>query len=297
MLKIAIPDMVSPSYFPVVAAASLGLFAQEGLEADVELVYPLSEAYRQLRAGQIDYVGGAAHGPLYEPGGWENCPLICAISRGMYWFLVLRSDLHARRGDLDAVRGLRIGAAPGPREGLVAMLADGGIDAATDLHLVSVPGSNLPGASFGLAAATALADGRLDGFWANGMAARIAELDGVGTVLLDARRETPHGRRTDYTFAAVGTTAERVRDRPGEVARARSAVISAQEVLRRDPSLAAEAARGRFGDRERELIQELIRTDAPFYDPDITAPMKSALADFGRSLGLPGAEPKRSGHS
>jgi len=289
MLKIAVPDMVSPSYFPVVAASGLGFFADEGLDVYVDLVYPLAEAYQQLRDGRVDYVGGAAHGPLYQSGGWETCPLLCALSHGMYWFLVVRRDLGASRGDVDAVRGLRIGAAPGPREGLIAMLADAGIEAGRDVELVTVPGSRQPDASFGLAAATALADGRLDGFWANGMAARIAELDGSGTVLVDARRDTPHGRRTDYTFAAFGTTAERVRDRPEEVERARRAVIAAQRTLREEPDLATEAARGYFPDRERALIADLIRVDAPFYDPAVTAPMTSTVASFGHSLGLPGA--------
>ena len=44
------------------------------------------------------------------------------------------------------------------------------------------------GVSFGVTAAQALADGRLDGFWANGMGAEVAVRRGVGTIVLDMRR-------------------------------------------------------------------------------------------------------------
>ena len=34
-IRVAIPDLVSPSYFPAIAAVELGFFKQEGLDATV----------------------------------------------------------------------------------------------------------------------------------------------------------------------------------------------------------------------------------------------------------------------
>ena len=59
-IRVAIPDMISPSYFPAIAAVELGFFKQEGLDASIELIYPVTKTYEELRDGKVDYVGGAA---------------------------------------------------------------------------------------------------------------------------------------------------------------------------------------------------------------------------------------------
>src|SRR3974390_1109888 len=169
-LRVAIPDMVSPSYFPAIAAVELGFFEREGLDATVELIFPVIRTYEELRAGRIAFVGGAAHAALYAFPDWRGCRLLCALSQRMYWFLVVRKDLRARRGDLSALKGLRVGAAPGPVDGLKRMLAESGIDPEREVKIGPVPGSAGAGVSFGVAAAKALEDGAVDAFWANGMA-------------------------------------------------------------------------------------------------------------------------------
>ena len=40
-IRVAIPDMISPSYFPAIAAVELGFFEKEGLEATIELLFPV----------------------------------------------------------------------------------------------------------------------------------------------------------------------------------------------------------------------------------------------------------------
>ncbi len=40
-MRIAVPDLVSNSYFPAVAAVELGFFAAEGLEAELQLIFPV----------------------------------------------------------------------------------------------------------------------------------------------------------------------------------------------------------------------------------------------------------------
>ena len=56
-VRVAIPDLVSPSYFPAIAAVELGFLP----DATIELLYPVTKTYEQLREGQLDFVGGAAH--------------------------------------------------------------------------------------------------------------------------------------------------------------------------------------------------------------------------------------------
>jgi len=164
-MRVAIPDLISPSYFPLVAAVELGF-----LKADLELLYPVTKTYEDLREGRLDFVGGAAHAALYAFKDWQGGRLLCALAQHMYWFLVLRKGF-TRLAD---VKGLRIGAAPGPVDGLKQLLKRAGIDPAKDVQIGPVPGVIEKTASFGLMAAKALEDGKLDGFWANGMGAEVA---------------------------------------------------------------------------------------------------------------------------
>ena len=57
-MKLAVPDLISNSYFPAVAAVELGFFKAQGLDVDLEMVFPVDAAYRALRDGTVDFVGG-----------------------------------------------------------------------------------------------------------------------------------------------------------------------------------------------------------------------------------------------
>jgi ABC-type nitrate/sulfonate/bicarbonate transport system substrate-binding protein len=279
-MKVAIPDLISPSYFPLVAAVELGF-----LKADLELLYAVTKTYEELREGRLDFVGGASHAALYAFKDWNGGRLLCALGQHMYWFLVLRKDLNARKGDLHSVKGLRIGAAPGPVDGLKQLLKRAHIDPERDVQIGPVPGVVEKTASFGLMAAKALEERKIDGFWANGMGAEVAVRNGIGTVVLDARRDGSEEAK-GYTFPALVATEKTVRDRP-EVARAAvQAVVAAQDALRQRPERATQIGKKLFPPTEANLIAELIRRDAPFYDPAITPKSVEAMNRFAQDIGV-----------
>jgi len=281
VLRVAIPDLISPSYFPAIAAVELGFLPG----ASVELIYPVTKTYEELREGRLDFVGGAAHAALYAFKDWAGAKLLCALAQRMYWFLVVRKDLNARRGDLSVVRGLRIGAAPGPVDGLKQMLERAGIDPRRDVQIGPVPGVASDKASFGLMAAKALQEGRIDGFWANGMGAEVAEREGIGTVVLDARRDgSPEVK--GYTFPALVCTDRTIRERPELARAALDAVHKAQQALKEDPKRATAIGRRLFPPAEAELIAELIRRDAPYYQHGISQLTVRSMNEFARRLGL-----------
>ena len=111
-MKLAVPDMISNSYFPAIAAIALGYFRQEGLDVELELIFPVDKAYAALRDGAVDLVAGSAHSALAAFPQWRGVKLLCAQAQGMYWFLVMHADFKVARGDVAAVKGRRIGAAP-----------------------------------------------------------------------------------------------------------------------------------------------------------------------------------------
>ena len=166
-MKLAVPDLISNSYFPAVAAVELGFFESEGLDVSLELVFPVDKAYRALQDGAVDFVGGSAHSALAAFPEWQGVKLLCAQAQGMYWFLVMRADLGARRGDLGVVKGRSIGAAPWVEMGLRRLLIGAGIDLQRDrVTIAPVPGASGSGGgivNFGVTAAKALEDGKIDG--------------------------------------------------------------------------------------------------------------------------------------
>ncbi|HEY8693628.1 MAG TPA: ABC transporter substrate-binding protein [Chloroflexota bacterium] len=283
-MRFAIPDLISNSYFPVIAAAELGLFREEGLDVDhVDLFFPVPKAMEALRRGELDFVAGAAHATLQAFDDWRGSKLLAALAQRMYWFLVLRADLGAKRGEIEKVRGLRIGAAPGPDLGLLRLLREVGLEPGRDVQVGPVPGTAAASVSFGVTAAQALADGLLDGFWANGMGAEVAVRRGIGTVVLDVRRGDGPEVAWHYTFPALVTRA----DTPPELAAAAvRGLVRAQALLRENPDRATEVGKRLFPAMEAELIAELIRRDLPYYDPAISPDVFDALNRFGADMGI-----------
>src|SRR5205814_5561690 len=120
-MKIATPDLVTNSYFLALAAEELGGYRDEGLDAHVELL-PSLAAVNALRDAAVDFVAGGAHTMLLAFPNWKGAKLVVTLSQGTPWLLVLRADLPARRGDVGALKGLRIGAAPGPERVFLHLL-------------------------------------------------------------------------------------------------------------------------------------------------------------------------------
>jgi ABC-type nitrate/sulfonate/bicarbonate transport system substrate-binding protein len=282
-MKVAIPDLISPSYFPAIAAVELGFFKQEGIDATLELLYPVTKTYEDLRDGKLDFVGGASHAVLYAFKDWQGAKLLCALAQNMYWFLIVGNKFSPRKGDLSSVKGLRIGAAPGPVDGLKQLLKREGI---TDVQIGPVPGFAVgQTASFGLLAAKALEEGKIDGFWANGMGAEVAVRNGIGTLVLDARRDGSEEAK-GYTFPALVATQKLIDENPNAAAAAVRAIMNAQRALKEDPERATEVGRKLFPPTEASLIAELIRRDLPFYDPAISKKTVDSMNRFAQDLGI-----------
>ena len=286
-MKLAVPDMISNSYFPAIAAAELGFFKQEGLDIDVELLFPVDKAYAALRDGAVDFVGGSAHSALAAFPEWQGVKLICAQAQGMYWFLVMHRDLGVKRGDIAGVKGRSIGAAPWVEMGLRRLLIEAGIDLVRDsVKIAPVPGALAAGVNFGVTAAKALEERKIDGFWANGMGAEVAVRRGIGTVVLDVRRGDGPKDCFNYTMASIATT-DRLIARSLELAAAAvRAIVKTQAALKKDVSLATSIGRKLFPPEEAELIAELIHRDLPYYDPKITPEFVAGMNAFARDIGI-----------
>ena len=98
-MKVVIPDLVSNSYFPAIAAVEMGFFKEEGLDAELELIYPVGKCYEALRDGKADFVGGSSHSAPTAFPEWQGVKFLGALAQHTYWFLIMRADLKVKRGD------------------------------------------------------------------------------------------------------------------------------------------------------------------------------------------------------
>lgn len=291
-MRIAAVDLISNTCFPALAADELGFFKAEGLDAHIDLVASLG-ATKALRDGSADaIIAGSVHDVLREFPRWQGVKIAVALSKGTPWLLVVRADLAAHRGDLNAIKDLRLTAAQGPDLALRQMLIGANIDPDRDLQIVELPGSKARDVSFGVFAARALEAGQIDGFWANAMGAETAVKRGVGKILVDVRRGDDPAEVRRYTFAGMVTSDAFSGNNPAAVAAAVRAIVETQKALKADPGLAAEVGRRKFPKEAAELIRTVVERDVVFYDPFISEEEVEAMNRFAQAVGhLSGAVP------
>jgi NitT/TauT family transport system substrate-binding protein len=284
-LRIAAVDLVSNTCFPALAADELGYFRAEGLDATIELVAMLG-ATRALRDGSADaMIAGSVHDVLTEFPDWRGVKVAVALSQGTPWLLVVRADLAAKRGDLNALKGLRLTAAEGPDLALRQMLLRNGITPGKDLEIIELPGAKSRDVSFGVFAARALEAGQADGFWANAMGAETAVSRRAGKILIDVRRGDDPGEVRHFTFAGMATTDAFIEREPETMAGAIRAIIKAQKALRADAKLAGEVGRRKFPAEAAALIARVVERDATFYDPYVYEEAVAGMNRFAQSVG------------
>src|SRR5256885_13533805 len=108
-MRIAVPDLVTNSYFPALAAEELGLYRAEGVDAHVDLLAPALGAMAALKSGDVELVVTGAHTTLTAFPGWQGAKLAVAVAPGPPGARVLRSECAAVRGGGGAVQGLGSG--------------------------------------------------------------------------------------------------------------------------------------------------------------------------------------------
>jgi ABC-type nitrate/sulfonate/bicarbonate transport system substrate-binding protein len=171
--------------------------------------------------------------------------------------------------------------------GLRRLLIEAGIDLARDgVKIAPVPGAQGAGVNFGVTAARALEEKKIDGFWANGMGAEVAVKRGVGTVVLDVRRGDGPKACFNYTMASVAMSDALLSLAPNVGAAAVRAIMNTQKALRADPELATEIGRKLFPPSEAALIADLIRRDLPYYDASISQDFVAGMNQFARDMGI-----------
>jgi len=281
-MRLTVADAISPSYFVAIAAVELGFFQQEGIE--MEFVFSPPDPSHAMRDGAIDFIGGSPYTSLRAFPGWRGGALLCALSHDNYWFLAVRSDIKCERGDVSAVKGLRLTASALPGLTLKRLLEEAGLDLQRD-NVRIVPTRHRTSPNWAWDGVDALEQGIADGYWGNGLRADLGVKRGIAKILIDVRRGDGPPAARHWTFPALATTERLVKEHPDIAAGAVRAIVKTQRALRADPQLGAKAAQRLFPAEEAGLIAYEVARDASFYNATITEEMVAHISRFAREIG------------
>ena len=287
MFRLCVADLDSPSYFVATAAVALGFFREEGIDIEVERVYGALNGPERLKSGEVHFLGGPAYMATRAFPGWRGAKLLCALAQYSYWFLAVRADLDVERGDLNALKGLRISSSTAfPEVGLRHLLHQAGIDLERDkVSIVPLPATKDEHLKYRVGV-EALKQNIADAYWGNGMRLAIGQELGLAKLHLDLRRgDGPPGARY-YNFPALTTTERLIEERPEVAAGAVRAIVKAQAALKADPARATTIGERLFAPEAAALIAGLIARDAPFYDAAISSEAVDGINAFAMANGL-----------
>ena len=289
MYRLVVADLDSPSYFVATAAVELGFFREEGIDAEVERAYGALNGPERLRAGEVHFLGGPAYMATRAFPGWQGAKLLCALAQHSYWFLAVHADLDVKRGDLNALKGLRISSSTAfPEIGLRHLLKEASIDLKRDgVSIVPLPNTKDEHLKYRVGV-DALGRNIADAYWGNGMRLAIGEKLGVAKVHLDLRRGDGPPDARFYNFAALTTTERLIEEQPQIAAGAVRAIVKAQTALKADPSCATPIGERLFAPEAASLIAGLIARDSPFYNATISAEAVAGINKFAMANGLLG---------
>jgi NitT/TauT family transport system substrate-binding protein len=286
MFRIWVPDLDSPSYFVAIAAVELGYFKQQSI--DIEFVYNTMAGPELMREGKLDFIAGPAYAGTRAFPAWKGLKLLCALSQYSYWFMAVRATLNVKRGDLEAIKGLRISAAPAwPEMALRHMLADAGIDPERDkIQIVPPPPPYGEKGFMARNGVDSIIQNTADAYWGNGMRVALGEHLGIAKLHLDLRRGDGPPAARHYNFAALTARDCLISEHREVAAGAIRAIVRAQKALKANPSISTGIGQKLFPADEAQLIAGLIERDAPFYDAEISHEAVDGLMKFAKSYGL-----------
>lgn len=286
MFKVMVSDLGSPSYFVATAAVTLGFFREEGIETG-PVTGDMTNTFG-LANGTFQFYGGPAYGPLRAFPDFQGVKLLCSLSQYSYWFMGIRADLDVKRGDINALKGLRISSSRGsPGHGLKQMLVDAGIDFERDnVRVVDSPSQGRKQLLRGTDGIEALQRGISDAFWGNGMRLEMGVRSGLAKLHIDLRRGDGPLQARYYNFPALAASQKLVDERPDICAAAVRAIVKTQKALQADPSWATKVGREVFPGEEEELISGLVERDAPYYQARISPEAIDGLNGFLAKRGL-----------
>ena len=216
----------------------------------------------------------------------ERRKFLGALAQHTYWFLIMRSDLKVKRGDVAAVKGKKIGAAPLIDIGLIELLKECGMDPKRDNVQIAPPPMPAQGQRLVRRQRSEGDGGGQDRRLLGQRHGRRSGGASAASVQWCWMRDAATGRRVCGLYLRrAGDSRRHCREEPEKAAAAVRALVKTQKALKADPKRATKVGEKWFPAFEASLIATLIERDLPFYDPAIPRVRSTACASSCKRSG------------
>lgn len=280
-VRIAVPKTLV--FFPVFAAESLGLYAEEGVRVEF-LDLPGPRASQAMIEGRADLSATFAERPLTFLREGKTIKNLMALLNQNPIMLVVRADVAAR--DVRGLKGLRI-ASTAPKAGtdlaLRAILRDAGLDPAKDVTIEFAGVGGL---------IAALRDRKSDAaIMPADFAAQAIHQHKIARALVDPRRSQGPAFVKEMNFTTLQASDAVLKSRSDAVGKVVRAVVRAQKRLRDDGPLALRLAVQLFPGVDAAVMPAILEADRPTYRPEITEEAMRQVHAGLRGVLLPADDP------
>jgi ABC-type nitrate/sulfonate/bicarbonate transport system substrate-binding protein len=277
-VRVILPDPANLQHMAFWVARGAGLFAREGV--DVTLAIPSSPGGVYQMVLRDDAEAAVLPPPVYLDLISQHAPirLVANLLRNEPANLVVRRSAvnvppDAPLGErLRALRGVKIGVAPGPVGRLRALFASEGLVADDVAQLVSLGGPEQN---------DAFAKGRVDALFAHTpyLEKALVEQDAVLWVHTSAGVPAQLASRQIHALCVRNPWAE---SHPSEVVALVRALAAAEQLIHRDQRASVEAILHEFPNRDRASVERIVA----IYEPAIPTTPEVSIDGIRGALAL-----------
>jgi NitT/TauT family transport system substrate-binding protein len=287
-VRIEVPNTGNLQFFTLWVALGAGYFRQEGLEPEILVARNPRSIGQRLLNGEAD--AALLPPPMFLGMMADEKPILlfASLLANEPINLILRKDVAetrriARRASLrerlDKLRGLKIGLAGEVSPRFRALFAAAGMNADTDIQIVTVAGPDQ---------VQAFADGKVDGLFAHTPYLETALVQHHAVLIADTSGGEV-AELSDGQVHALATTRQDVRDEPQIIAAITRAIARAQRLIHSDTKATVDAVLASGFTRAN---RQQIETVTAIYAPAVPATPKVAITGITRDAVLYPAHPR-----
>src|SRR5574337_745916 len=250
-------------FLPVYAAEELGYFKAEGITAEFVDFEGGAEVTTAMVGGSIEMGATMVERPMILAEKGFGAKNLVALENKNPLFLLVRDDVKAMKGDVKALKGLKLGMTKpgsGTDLSLRALLKDAGLVPDQDVAVVSLGGPS--------AQVAALKAKSVDGVMTSEPAGAIAVSQlKIARFFVDTRRGEGPKFLQHMTFSTLQAGDKFIQANPDLTGKLVRAIVKTLKRLREDPEAGVQVGQRVFPKMEVALIRQIIAVEKNTYYP------------------------------
>ncbi len=268
-------------FLPVYAAEELGYFKAEGIKAEFVDFEGGAEVTTAMVGGSIEMGATMVERPMILAEKGFGAKNLVALENKNPLFLVCRNDVQAAKGDVKALKGLKLGMTKpgsGTDLSLRALVKHAGLVPDQDVAILSLGGVTSQVAALKAKAVECVMTAEPAG------AIAVSQLK-IARYFVDPRQGEGPKFLQHMTFSTLQAGDQFIKANPDLTGRIVKAIVKTLKRLREDPEAAVRVGQKVFPKMDVALIRQIIAVEKNTYYPAITKEAVRAVNEFQKITG------------